>query len=123
MGVVDLFRIDGYSAVVTGSGQGIGRGIAVGLAEGGADVIVTARRQADLDETARLVRAAGRRAVTVAGDVREPGMMDRLAGLAMEHFGRLDVWVNNVGGSDDKATYTLVETSEEYWRSMLWKGR
>ncbi len=119
MSLPDLFRIDGYAAVVTGSGQGIGRGIAVGLAEAGADVVITARRQGDLDETARLIEAAGRRAVTVAGDVREPGMNDRIADAAVEHFGRLDAWVNNVGGSDDKAMYTLVDTTEEYWRSMI----
>jgi 7-alpha-hydroxysteroid dehydrogenase len=119
MTILDLFRLDGYGCVVTGSGQGIGRGIAVGLAEAGADVVLNARRESDLAATAALVEAAGRRAVTVAGDIREPGMNDRLAGAAIEHFGRIDTWVNNVGGSDDKATYTLTETSEDYWRAML----
>jgi len=119
MALPDLFRIDDYAAVVTGSGQGIGRGIAVGLAEAGADVVITARRRADLERTAELISQTGRRAVIVEGDVREPGMNDRLALAALEQFGRLDAWVNNVGGSDDKAIYTLVETSDEYWRNML----
>ncbi len=119
MGILDLFRLDGLVAVVTGSGQGIGRGIAVGLAEAGADVVVTARRAEDLEQTATAVRAAGRRAQIVAGDIREPGMNERLAETAVASLGRLDIWVNNVGGSTDKTTYTLVETSEDYWRSML----
>ena len=119
MSILDRFRLDGLAAVVTGSGQGIGRGIAVGLAEAGADVVVTARRADDLAETARLVEAAGRRAVIVAGDIREPGMNDRLADAAVATFGRLDAWVNNVGGSDEKTTRLLVETPDNVWRSQL----
>jgi len=119
VGLPERFRIDDQVAVVTGSGQGIGRGIAVGLAEAGADVVVTARRQADLDETAARVRAAGRRAVTVAGDLRSDGMADRLAAAAVEQLGRLDIWVNNVGGSDDKTTHLLVDTPEAVWQSQL----
>ena len=119
MGLLDRFAVDGYAAVITGSGQGIGRGIAVGLAEAGADVVITARRQDDLDETARLVAAARRRAVTIAGDIREPGMSERLGDEALRTFGRLDIWVNNVGGSDDKGTRLLVDTPDEVWRSQL----
>ena len=118
-GILDLFRLDGRVAVITGSGQGIGRGIAVALAEAGADVVINARRRSDLEETAAAVRAAGGRAAIVDGDVREPGFNDGLAQTAIREFGRLDIWVNNVGGSDDKATYTLSETSDEYWRNML----
>jgi 7-alpha-hydroxysteroid dehydrogenase len=119
MGILDRFRCDGFGAVVTGSGQGIGRGIAVALAEAGADLVVTARRAEDLRETAELVAAAGRRAVVVAGDIRDPGMHDRLGDAALDTFGRLDVWVNNVGGSDEKATRLLVDTPEDVWRSQL----
>jgi 7-alpha-hydroxysteroid dehydrogenase len=117
--ILELFAVDGRVAVVTGSGQGIGRGIAVGLAEAGADVVVTARRQGDLDETARAVEAAGRRAIVIAGDIREAGMAERLASAAVDAFGGLDVWVNNVGGSDDKALHTLIETADETWRDQL----
>jgi 7-alpha-hydroxysteroid dehydrogenase len=119
MGISELFRLDGLAAVVTGSGQGIGRGIALGVAEAGADVVVSARRMSDLQETAALIEGAGRRAVIVEGDVRTPGMNDRLAEAAVEAFGHLDIWVNNVGGSTDKTTYTLSETSEDYWREMI----
>lgn len=119
MGILDRFRCDGLVAVVTGSGQGIGRGIAVGLAEAGADVVVTARREADLRETAALVAAAGRRAVVVAGDIRADGMNDRLGDAALETFGRLDAWVNNVGGSDEKTTRLLIDTPDDVWRSQL----
>lgn len=119
MSILDRFRLTGQVAVVTGSGQGIGRGIAVGLAEAGADVVITARRANDLAETAALIEAAGRRAVVVAGDIRDNGVNDRLADAAMASFGRLDIWVNNVGGSDEKATRLLLDTPDELWRSQL----
>jgi 7-alpha-hydroxysteroid dehydrogenase len=117
--VLDRLRLDGRIAVVTGSGQGIGRGIAVALAEAGADVVVTARRRPDLDETARLVAAAGRRAEIVAGDLRDEGMTERLARTAVYVFGGLDIWVNNVGGSDEKTTRLLAETPDDVWRAQL----
>ena len=118
-GLIDRFRVDDYAVVVTGSGRGIGRGIAVGLAEAGADVVLNARRKSDLDETVELVAATGRRATMVVGDIREPGFCDRLAGEAIGSFGRLDGWVNNIGGSDEKTTRLLVDTPEAVWRSQL----
>jgi NAD(P)-dependent dehydrogenase (short-subunit alcohol dehydrogenase family) len=119
MTILDRFRLDGRAAVVTGSGQGIGRGIAVGLAEAGADVVLVARREADLLETAHLIGAAGRVAVVVGGDVREPGTAEHLADAAVSSFGRLDIWVNNVGGSDDKTTRLLIDTPDEVWRAQI----
>ena len=119
MSILEGFALTGYGAVVTGSGQGIGRGIALGLAEAGADLVITARRADDLAETARLIEAAGRRAVVVVGDIRDAGINERLADAAVATFGRLDVWVNNVGGSDEKATRLLIDTPDDVWRSQL----
>ncbi len=117
MSVLDLFRIDGRVAVVTGSGQGIGRAIAVALAAAGCDVVVNARRRADLEATAELVASHGRQHLIVDGDIRDRSEM--IADAAMDRFGRLDVWVNNVGGSDEKATRALIDTSDETFRSQL----
>ena len=67
--ILDDFRLDGRVAIVTGGGQGIGRGIAIGLAEAGADVVIGARTESDLEEVASVVRATGRRCVPVVSDV------------------------------------------------------
>ena len=117
MGLRDSFEMDDRVAVVTGSGQGIGRAIALGLAEYGCDVVLNARRVGDLEVTADGVRDRGRRAIIVDGDIRD--LSPTIAGRAVAEFGRLDVWVNNVGGSDDKTTRPLAETSDETFRSQL----
>lgn len=117
MGIATNFRMDDRVAVVTGGGQGIGRAIAVALAEHGCDVVINARRVPDLEETARRIGEHGRRALIVDGDVRD--LSETIADRAMDEFGRLDVWVNNVGGSDEKTVRPLVETPDEVFRSQL----
>jgi 7-alpha-hydroxysteroid dehydrogenase len=115
--LLDSFRLDGKVAVVTGSGQGIGRGIAWALADAGADVVVNARREGDLRETAAGVVDRGRRALIVQGDIRN--FSEDLAERTMTEFGRLDVWINNVGGSDDKTVRELIDTPDDVFRSQL----
>ncbi len=115
--VLDRLRLDGKVAVVTGSGRGIGRGIALGLADAGADVLVTARRADDVEAVAAEVRQRGRRAVAMPGDIRD--FSEQLAAAAVEQLGRLDVWVSNAGGSEEKRTQPLVETSDDTWRAQL----
>lgn len=117
MGIADAFNMEGKVAVVTGSGQGIGRAIAVGLAEFGCDVVVNARRRGDLEITETAIEAQGRRCLIVDGDIRD--FSAELADRAMAEFGRIDVWVNNVGGSDDKTVRPLSETPDEVFRSQL----
>ena len=117
MGLRDAFEMTDRVAVVTGSGQGIGRAIAWGLADFGCDVVLNARRVADLEETAAGVAGRGRRALVVDGDIRD--FSETIAGRTVEEFGRLDIWVNNVGGSDDKTTRSLVDTPDDVFRSQL----
>jgi 7-alpha-hydroxysteroid dehydrogenase len=119
VGVLDLFRLDGRVAVVTGSGRGIGRGIALALAEAGADVVVTARRSADVAAVAGEVRSLGRRAVELPGDLRDADLPERLAEAAVAELGGLHVWVNNAGGTDERGVRTLVDTAPDQLRAML----
>jgi NAD(P)-dependent dehydrogenase (short-subunit alcohol dehydrogenase family) len=95
--ILDRFRLDGRVAVVTGASSGLGVAIARALAEAGADVVVAARRVQKLADTVALVEAVGRRALAVGTDVSEPAACRALADAAAEHFGRLDVLVNNAG--------------------------
>ena len=97
--ILDRFGLAGKIAIVTGAGKGIGRGIAVGLAEAGADVALAARTESDLDEVASVVEAIGRRALVVPTDVTDREALERLVDRTVDTFGRLDVVVNNAGGT------------------------
>jgi glucose 1-dehydrogenase len=88
----------GRAALITGSSRGIGRGCAIALAEYGADIVVNYRVNADeADETAALVRALGRRSITVQADVGDVEAVHAMFGQISEEFGRLDILVNNAG--------------------------
>ena len=97
--ILDLFRMDGRVAVVTGAGRGIGAGIARAFAEVGADVVIGARTASQLEEVAADVRSHGRRASVVSGDLSRREALEGLVERAVSDYGRLDVVVNNVGGS------------------------
>src|SRR5690242_16815476 len=112
MTITDLFRLDGKVAIVTGASSGLGVAFAQALAEAGADVALGARRVDRLEETAELVRAAGRRAIAVATDVADPASCQALVDAAMGELGRVDVLVNNAGiGTAAPATR---ETPEQF---------
>jgi short-subunit dehydrogenase len=95
LGEGDRERIADRTFVVTGASSGFGRGVALKLASHGANVVLAARRAEVLEEVAGEVRAAGGRPLVVATDVSRPEQVERLAGSAVERFGRIDVWINN----------------------------
>jgi NAD(P)-dependent dehydrogenase (short-subunit alcohol dehydrogenase family) len=101
MTVLDMFRLDGKVAVVTGASSGLGVSFAHALAEAGADVVLGARRVDRLDETKRLVESTGRRALAVQTDVADPEACQALVDAAMGGLGRVDVLVNNAGVGTD----------------------
>ena len=101
--ILDRFRVDGKAAVVTGSGRGIGAATAIALAESGADVVISARTEGDLTEVAGRIEQAGRRAVVVPADLADLDAVGHLADVARDSFGRLDIVVNNVGGTMPQA--------------------
>lgn len=116
--ILDRFRIDEQVAVVTGAGRGIGAATAVALAEAGADVVISARTEDQLEAVAGRIEAAGRRAHIVTADLSDLDAVAGLAGAAKEAFGRLDIVVNNVGGSMPRAF--LDTTPNAMTRAFEW---
>ncbi|MCW2614800.1 MAG: short-chain dehydrogenase [Frankiales bacterium] len=112
MTVLDLFRLDGKTAIVTGASSGLGVSFAVALAEAGADVALAARRVDRLEETRALVEATGRRCIAVQTDVADPDSCTALVQRTVAELGSVDVLVNNAGvGTAVPATR---ETPEQF---------
>jgi NAD(P)-dependent dehydrogenase (short-subunit alcohol dehydrogenase family) len=111
-------RIDlsGRVAVVLGGTSGIGRAVAVGLAEAGADVVATGRRQEHVEQTAAEIEARGRRTLRVPADVTERGSLERLRDDVLAAFDGVDILVNCAGRL--KRTPTLASDDRE-WLDIL----
>src|SRR6476620_3008718 len=109
--IQDRFRLDGQVAVVTGAGRGIGAGTALALAESGADVLISSRTESQLAEVAKRIEETGRRAVAVPTDLSKLDEVSALAPRAYDELGRLDIVVNNVGGTIPNA---FLDTTPDY---------
>jgi 7-alpha-hydroxysteroid dehydrogenase len=107
-GILDQFLLTDKVALVTGGGRGIGAATALGFADAGADVAIAARTPEQLEEVAQEIRARGRRALILPADVNDLDGLPSLVERTVAEFGRLDVLVNNAGGT---APRPLLETS------------
>lgn len=111
-----MSTLQGRVAIVTGASRGLGRAIALALAEAGADVTLAARSKPDLEETARLVTARGRRALVAPTDVASYGEVGAMVERTVAELGRLDIVVNNSGVAK---VAPLVEWAPEDWRALI----
>ena len=109
-------KLEGKTAIVTGSGRGIGRAIALKLAAEGARLVVNDLDPGPAKETVELIAAAGGTAVAVPGSVTEHGFTDDLVAAAVDTFGGLDIVVNNAGYTWDSV---IQKTEDEQWEAML----
>ena len=95
-------KLEGKVAIVTGAGRGLGRGIALCLAEEGADIAVNSLHEETTNKTAADVKALGRKALAIVADLTESAQIARVVQETLKTFGKIDILVNNVGGSGKK---------------------
>jgi 2-deoxy-D-gluconate 3-dehydrogenase len=116
MGILDLFRLDGKVALVTGAGRGLGQGMAVGLAEAGADI--AGLYLTHYEDTQAQVEALGRRFLPVQCDLREATVarLNDVVGQVTGELGGLDILVNNAGII---RRAPALEFSEQYWDDVI----
>lgn len=114
--LLDRFRIDDQVAIVTGASRGIGRASALALAEQGADVVLVARSEDQLEAVAGEIAALGRRGLVVPADVSDTGNLEGVVAAAIDEFGRLDIVVNNAGGTEPRP---FLATSERFFEAAL----
>jgi 2-deoxy-D-gluconate 3-dehydrogenase len=95
--ILDLFKLDGRVAVVTGGTRGLGAAMAIGLAEAGADIALIARDTTNRD-TCDKIRGMGRRSIAIQADVSAADQRAELIDQVVAELGRIDILVNNAGG-------------------------
>lgn len=117
MHALDLFKLDGKVALVTGAGSGIGRAIATAMAEAGADVACVDLRLETSAETVALVQAAGRRGLAIAADVTRESDVRQAFAAAVEGLGRLDIAFANAGIAEKR--YPIVEAPLADWQKVI----
>jgi 7-alpha-hydroxysteroid dehydrogenase len=105
---LDSFRLDGKVALITGGGKGIGAAIARAFADAGADVVVTARTESDVESVAADVTARGRRSLGLPADVNDLAVLRELVDRTVDELGGIDIVVNNAGGS---VSHPFLETT------------
>ncbi|GAA4815043.1 SDR family NAD(P)-dependent oxidoreductase [Tomitella cavernea] len=109
-------KLDGKTAIVTGSGRGIGREIALKLASDGASVVVNDLDAQPAEQTVADIKAAGGRAVACTGSVTDPEFAERFVATATDTYGGLDIIVNNAGYTWDSVVQKM---SDEQWDAIL----
>jgi gluconate 5-dehydrogenase len=115
MNPVDDFRLDGKVAFISGGGGAIGSALAIALGSAGAKVAVSDIAEANAEAAAEKVKAAGAECIAIAGDITKEAEADRIVGAIVEHYGRLDIVVNAVGGGAGKVLFEAQEYPREAW--------
>lgn len=116
MNVMDLFKLDGKTAIITGGGRGLGAQIAEGFAEAGANVVLCSRKVEACEEMAEKLKEKGVKTLALACDVTKPADVENVVKRTLEEFGTIDILVNNSG-----ATWgaPVLEMPLEAWYKVL----
>jgi len=117
MNTLDLFRLDGKVALITGASRGLGKEMARALADAGADVAITSRSQQHVAPAAEaLAREIGRDVLPIVADVRSPDDVRRMVKETLGRFGRLDILINNAGVN---VRHPAHEFTMDEWRQVI----
>ena len=120
MPILDLFRLDGQVALITGGGGGLGGAIARAFADVGADVALVGRTRAPLELVQAEVEARGRRCAVIPADVTDPASAAEIVKATIAQLGKLTILVNNVGGlGGDEAPRPTMELTEQSWTMQV----
>jgi NAD(P)-dependent dehydrogenase (short-subunit alcohol dehydrogenase family) len=114
--VLDRFRLDGRRLFISGGSRGLGREMALALAEVGADIVMSGRDRASLDDATAAVRGRGRQALAIVADMSDPAACERACHDALA-TGPIHILINNVG--DRRVSIPIEETPLETWQQMM----
>src|SRR5215469_3404826 len=113
----DIFNLTGKVALVTGGSKGLGKAMARGLAEAGADIVISSRHENELRTALDdILQGTGRRGHFVVADMRRREQVVQLAQTALEQMGRIDILINNAGTNTPQAIDAI---TDEVWDDVL----
>lgn len=115
MSQVDMFKLDGKVAIIPGGSGGIGSALAAGICEAGADVAIVDRDGDGLARTCSRMRAGGSKPLPIAADLTKKEEADRAVAETLEHFGRLDIIINAIGGGAGKVLFDAQDYPLPEW--------
>lgn len=114
--ILDVFRISGKKAIVTGGSKGLGRAIAIGLGEAGAQVAVVSRSKNLIEEVSNEIIKKGSKAIPVQADVTKIEDIEQMAKVVLDKFGRIDILINNAGIAPMNKALNI---SVEEWNNVI----
>jgi NAD(P)-dependent dehydrogenase (short-subunit alcohol dehydrogenase family) len=118
--VLERTSLEGKVCIVTGAGRGLGRQMALHLARAGADLVIAARTQEQLEDAADEIRRdTGRRVLIRPTDVRKAAEIEALVDACVAEYGRLDVFIANAGGGSPESTLPLLEIPDSAWYDTI----
>jgi NAD(P)-dependent dehydrogenase (short-subunit alcohol dehydrogenase family) len=112
----DKLNLDGRVAVVIGGTSGIGKTMSLGLAEAGAHVVASSRRQPEVDATAAAIEQRGRRTLRLTSDVLDRESLEKLRAATVAAFGRVDILINCAGRTQKKA---VAEVTDDEFQAVM----
>jgi NAD(P)-dependent dehydrogenase (short-subunit alcohol dehydrogenase family) len=113
---LELFKLDGQVALITGGSKGLGRSFARALASAGADIVLTSRNATEAEEAAEEIRGLGRRVIALEADVTDREAVEEMARRAKSEMGKVDILINNAGINIRKP---VLEIEDEDWHPVI----
>ena len=117
--MLEKFSLDGKTVLITGGGTGLGLAMVRTLARAGANLCIAGRRPGPIEDAARGVKGLGGEALAVPTDVTDSEQVNRLVSTALDHFGRVDVLINNAGAVQENVRKPLWDITDDEWRMVM----
>ena len=121
MSVMELFKLDGKIAVITGGAKGLGFDMAIALAEAGADIVITSRKLENAESSVKkIINQTGKKAMAVELDVRKENQVKNMASSTLSKYGHIDILINNAGNvTSTPDTAPFEKRSLELWQEVI----
>ena len=114
--MLNKLNLDGKTIIITGGGTGLGLAMVISLAEGGADLVIAARRLGPINEAVAKVESIGRKALAITCDVSDSSQVDDMVKQTLNEFGKIDVLINNAGLVRTHGPTPIWDITDEDWK-------